>query len=224
LPLPERYDLAADAQERVNLAGRAPDRDRTLEAALRGFKAAAPGARIAESAEAAARLRALGYVSGTAPQKQRYTEADDPKRVVELDAEIHRAVEAFAARRVDDAIGAYTNVIERRPDFALAYRHLAFIEWQRGNINAAIGVLQRAVKAGIAQPSLVAQLGGYLADAGRVAQGIQLLEPIAADPAADADTLNTLGIAYAQAGRATDAQRMFERVLTINPESSVPLE
>src|SRR5207302_1640788 len=64
LPIVERYDLAADPGERVNLSGRAPERDRTIGAALRAFNAAPPGERRDEDPDAAARLRALGYVSG----------------------------------------------------------------------------------------------------------------------------------------------------------------
>jgi arylsulfatase A-like enzyme/tetratricopeptide (TPR) repeat protein len=224
LPLPERYDLATDGREAENLAGRMPERDRTLAAMLHGYQAGAPGARIPESAEAAARLEALGYVSGNASAKRRYTEADDPKRIVDLDAMIHRATDAFGAGRAEEAVQLYDQVIARRPDFAIAYRHLAFIESQRGNAAGAIAVLQRAVSAGVTQPSILAQLGGALADAGRLAQAIQLLEPLAADPSADADTLNTIGIAYARAGRAAEARRAFERVIAINPDSSVPLE
>src|SRR5262249_22545684 len=37
LPIAERYDLAADAAEHANLAGRAPDKDRALVSALRAF-------------------------------------------------------------------------------------------------------------------------------------------------------------------------------------------
>jgi arylsulfatase A-like enzyme/Tfp pilus assembly protein PilF len=224
LPIPERYNLATDGGERVNLAGRAPDQDRTLEAVLRGYHAPLPGTRVVETPEAAERLRALGYASGSAASKSAFTEADDPKQIVELDTLMHNAVEAAGAGRIADAIQIYQQVIGRRSDFAIAYRHLAFLEWQRGNVNAGIAVLQRALAVGVRQPSIVAQLGGYLADAGRVAQGIQLLEPLSADPNADADTLNTLGIAYARAGRAADAQRLFERVLASNPSSSVPLE
>src|SRR5205814_1058470 len=83
--------------------------------------------------------RALGYVSGSAAPKPRYTEADDPKRLVELDTDVHRAVEAFGAGRVADAVQIYERVIARRPDYALAYRHLAFIERQRGQMARAIG-------------------------------------------------------------------------------------
>ena len=99
LPMAERYDLATDATERTNLEGRSPERDRSLTAALKAFKPAAPGRRVTEDPEAAARLRALGYVSGTAPAKARYTEDDDPKRLVELDSAIHRAVDAVGDGR-----------------------------------------------------------------------------------------------------------------------------
>jgi len=224
LPIPERYDLAADAAELTNLAGRAPERDRALAARLREFNALPAGERRPESAEAEARLRALGYVSGRAARKDRYTDEDDPKRLVEIDASMHRAVEAFAARRVDEALEIYRGVVRRRPDMAIAYRHLAFIEWQRGQSAAAVDVLQRALAAGVTQPAIVAQLGGYLSDVNRAADAIRLLEPLAKSADADPDTLNSLGIAYVRAGRRDDAQRVFERVLAFDPESSVPLE
>ena len=56
------------------------------------------------------------------------------------------------------------------------------------------------------EPAVVAQLGGYLADTGRVAEAIRLLEPLARDAGADAETLNALGIAYIRAGRRDDAR------------------
>src|SRR4029079_13613806 len=100
-------DLAADAREASNLAGRAPDRDRSLAAALRGFNAALPGARAKEDPQAEARLRSLGYVGGSAPAKAQYTAADDPKALVALDQAIHRGVELYVARRPADAIRVY---------------------------------------------------------------------------------------------------------------------
>jgi tetratricopeptide (TPR) repeat protein len=224
LPIPERYEVGSDPKEQSNLAGRASERDRTLVAALAGYRAPLPGARLAEDAEARARLRALGYTSGSAPAKARYTEADDPKRLVDLDQDVHHAVDAFSAGHADQAVDLYQRVITRRPDMAIAYRHLAFIEWQRGRAGAAIDVLQRGLRAGVTDSRAVAQLGGYLTDTGHQGDGIRLLEPLAGDPLADPDTLNALGIAYASAGRADEARRVFERVLTVNPRSSIPLE
>ena len=224
LPLAERYDLTRDPAERVNRFGRDSERDRALAAALGGFNAAAPGRRHAEDPEAVARLRALGYVTGSALAKARYTGADDPKTLVELDRAVHGAVEAFGAGRAADAVQIYQRVIADRPDMAIAYRHLAFIDWQRGDPASAIDVLQRAIKAGVTDPRAVGQLAGYLTETGRLAEGIRLLEPLVKDPNVDLESLNALGIAYAQAGRASDARAIFERVLTINPASSVPLE
>jgi len=224
LPIAERYDLTEDPGERVNLSGRAPERDRTLAASLRAFGAAPPGDRRAEAPDVAARLRSLGYVSGSAPVKARYTEADDPKQLVDLDQAVHNGVEAFGARRFDEAVRIYRGILARRPDMAIAYRHLAFIEWQRGNPAGAVDALQRAIKAGVTEAAVVAQLGGYLADTGRVAEAVSLLEPLARDGKTDAETLNALGIAYIRAGRRDQARRTFDRVLAIDPDSSVPLE
>jgi arylsulfatase A-like enzyme/Flp pilus assembly protein TadD len=223
LPMAERYDLASDPDERTNLLGRAADRDRALVAALRDFHAATPGPRVAEDAHTTAQLRSLGYVSGRAAPKTAYSVDDDPKKLVEIDEAVHRAVEAFSAGRAADAIQIYQQVVERRPDMAIAYRHLAFIQWQRGQTLDAVATLGRALERGVTDPRVIAQLGGYLADSGRVAEGIRLLEPLARD-STDSDMLNTLGIAYARAGRPAEARQVFERVLTVNPESSVPLE
>lgn len=224
LPIAERYDLASDPAERLNLAGRSPERDRMLAAALGAFKPALPGQRVTEDSEAAARLRALGYVSGEAPAKARYSEADDPKRLVDLDSAIHRAVNAFIDGRAAEAADIYRQVIDRRPDMGVAYRHLAFILWQEGNAAGAVEVLRRAIAHGVTDPRALAQLGEYLTDTGHIAEGIRILDPLARNPAADADTLNALAIALARGGRAQDARRVFERLLAVMPGSSAPLE
>src|SRR5439155_11541444 len=132
-----------------------------------------------------------------------------PKRLVGLDRTIHDAVEAFGAGRPADAVRLYQGVIDRRPDMAIAYRHLAFIEAQRGNMPAAIELLRKAVAKGVTDVRLIAQLGETLVDAGRLEQGIQVLEPLVRQPNVDAEVLNALGIAYAGAGRPDEARRVF---------------
>jgi len=109
---------------------------------------------------------------------------------------------------------------------AIAYRHLAFIEFERGRASEAVAVLQQAMANGVSHGGVVSQLGTYLAETGRSAEAIKLLEPAVArgGAAADADTLNSLGIAYARAGRSASAREAFERVLAVDPRSSIPLE
>src|SRR5262245_30688314 len=223
-PIPERYDLAADAAEVTNLAGKSPDRDRTLIAALRGFGASLPGQRRTEDAEVLARLRALGYVSGSAAAKSSYTEADDPKRLIALDQAIHRGVALYLERRFADAITIYQDAIRQRPDMAIAYQHLAFVAWESGNVPGAISVLRQALRAGVTHASLTTQLGTYLAESGNASEAIQLLEPIAKTSAADVDAVNALGIAYARAGRSDEARRAFLQMLSMDGESPMALE
>ena len=223
LPIPELYDLQRDPGEQTNLEGKSPERERVLRADLRGFGAQLPGARAHEDPEALARLRALGYVSGNAPVKARYTEADDPKRLVDIAEAIHRGVDLYTAKRFDEAVQVYRQVIARRPDMALAYKHLAFVEWERGNVRGALDVLQQAIRSGVTASSVVTQLGSYLSDSGRPDQAVRILEPLAKDADTDPDTLNALGIAYAQSGHAAQARSIFERVLAQTPDSGMPL-
>ncbi len=91
LPVWETYDLAQDPTETVNLADKASARRQVLEARLREFGPTAPGARVAEDADTAARLRSLGYTSGSAgPAGRIYSEDDDPKRLIDLGREVAR--------------------------------------------------------------------------------------------------------------------------------------
>ena len=224
LPIPELYDLAGDPGEQSNLSGRADDRKRTLQALLRGFGASLPGQRANEDPDAAARLRSLGYVSGQAPSKARYTEADDPKRLIDLDRAIHRGVELYSARHLDEAAAVYRDVISRRPGLAVAYQHLAFVDWQMGDLKSAVLVLQQALAAGVHQTDLTTQLGTYLAESGRAAEAVPLLEAVTREAPSDIDGLNALGIAYARGGRSGEARQMFERALALDRDGNMALE
>jgi arylsulfatase A-like enzyme/Tfp pilus assembly protein PilF len=223
LPIPELYDLATDRGEAVNLVDRAAERTRTLTARLADFHATRPGVQQPESPEVAARLRALGYVSGSAAPKSQYTERDDPKRLVDVDRLMHEAVALDDERKLQDGIEKYRQILTQRPDMMAAARHLAFDYWRVGNVAAAIDTLRTAVRT--APPSVGAQiqLGTYLSEAGRLPEAIGLLQQaVAAEPTLDA--LNALGIAFARSGRPRDALATFARSLEIDPANAMTFE
>jgi choline-sulfatase len=224
LPKAELYDLAADPREESNLVDRRADRRRVLEARLRDFHAAPPGERFAESPDVAAKLQSLGYTSGSAPRKAKYTEDDDPKNLMELDRWIQQGIEAWQHGRRAEALQTYERIIQRRPSMAIGYRNLAFLQWQNGDARGAIQTLERAFHAGAVEPGMTTQMGSYLAEAGRPADAIALLEPLAAQKPADPDALNALGIAYARAGRADLSGAVFRRALDENPSNVQALE
>ena len=95
LPLPELYDLREDAAETRNLVTGRAARVRALETLLAEVPSAAGDRRVDETAAVVERLRSLGYIGGSAPVKERYTVADDPKQLAHIDSAMHRGVDLF---------------------------------------------------------------------------------------------------------------------------------
>ena len=121
---------------------------------------------IRDSAATLARLRALGYVSGsgTATHRGPYTENDDPKRLIDIDRKVHDAIDFFQRGDLGRAAALYREIIARRPDMSLAYEHLGFISWDAGRPDEAIATLRQAVVAGAANAMIESKLGMYLSE------------------------------------------------------------
>lgn len=223
LPLPELYDLERDPRESENLVARTAERARALAARLLEFHAPRPAVPHAESAEAAARLRSLGYVSASAAPKARYTEQDDPKRLVELDRRMQEGVALDAQGRIRDAIPVYRDVLARRPDMVGTARHLAFDYWRLGDAPAAVDTLQAVLRAAGPSPGTQVQLGSYLLESGRAKEAIALLED-AASADRSFDALSALGLAYARAGRSAEALNTLGSTLDLDPANAITYE
>lgn len=224
LPIPELYDLDADPGETRNLAGSRPDSRRLLDARLKAFGPVEPGERRIEDAETAARLRSLGYVSGSSARRKSFTEDDDPKRLIGLDRDMHRAVEAFRAGRLRDAAAIYREVMTRRPDMGIAYLHLAFLQWEMGDPAAAIETLRAAHARAGESAEIETLFGSYLSEAGRPAEALPILRRAAALPDAGVDTLNALGITYARVGQRSLAIDTFNAILTTDRRNTMALQ
>jgi len=224
LPLPELYDLGADPGERVNLAGQSSTRRSALERALDRFPRGAAESRQVTDPEATERLRALGYVTGSASPKARYTEADDPKRLVALDQAIHRAVDLYQRGRAREAVPIYEEILASHPKMEVAYAHLAMLQWDLGDPGAAISTLRRAVAAGVDSVAIRTKLGVYLAESGHVAEAVPLLQASVTGEFPDLDALNALGISLGRSGRAVEAAASFRRILQFSPSDAMALE
>ena len=214
LPIPELYDLGADAKETSNLAPAARYRVQILTNLLRTYNVAPPNRPGRETPEAAAALKSLGYVQGTAPARATYTEADDPKHLVAIDRDLHTATTLTQDGRGQEAIAMLNSVIARRPDTADAYISLSHAYWEGGQPAMAISVLERALTSGAPDRDVRIRLGIYLAEShAGGGRAIKLLEGMSAE---DVEALNALGIAYGDAGRYDEAIRSFTSVLALD--------
>ena len=211
---PGRYNLAADAGETANLAGRVAERDRTLSRVMRST----PRCQAADAPKIRKRgaLRSLGYVNGLRPRALHQPTTRKLIAIVRA-----RGVDLFTHAATTGAIslpGSFASTLTWRSPSVISPLSV-------GNRTAAraIEVLQRAVAAGAPHGGVTTQLGNYLAEAGNPGAAIPLLEPLTSGEAVDADALNALGIAYARAGRRAQAQQTFERMLTVDPSSGMAL-
>jgi arylsulfatase A-like enzyme/Flp pilus assembly protein TadD len=224
LPIEELYDLETDAGETQNLVARSPDRVRTLAVVLKAYGPTLPGEQAEETAEVRARLQALGYLSGSAPRKAAYTEEDDPKRLIDLDRLMIDGIELHRAGRSADAVAAYRKVISRRPDMGLAYRRLAYIQWEVGAVRDAMATLREALATIGPDVDVEVRLGTYLAETGNPQEAIPMLERVRKAAPENTEAANALGIAYARAGRSRDALATFRHITAGNPRDTQALE
>lgn len=219
LPITELYNLQGDAKELQNLAATKTDRTQVMFSTLKSFNVTAPGKPQAETADTVEALRSLGYIGGaSATARDKYTEADDPKNLIELEQRMTTAMTAFREGKPADAIAMYQTVISRRPDMEDAYRKLAFVYWRTGRAAEAISTLESALRAGITQSEVKIKLGEYLAQSGQPGKAIQLLASFGND---DPDALIALGNAYQISGRNADAIKTFQHLAAVDPKNGV---
>jgi arylsulfatase A-like enzyme/Tfp pilus assembly protein PilF len=222
LPLVEMYDLSADPKETNNVVHARADRARVLTETLKQFNVAPPARARQETADTIERLRSLGYIGGgSATVREKYTDADDPKRLVEIEQMLTKAADVWRAGRADEATGVYKEIIAKRPDTEDAYRKLALVYWRSGRPQLAIETLETALRNGVTQREVRIKLGQYLAESGQARKAIALLEY---DNDNDPDALIALGNAYVGAGRIADAVRTFTHLLELDPGNALACE
>jgi arylsulfatase A-like enzyme/tetratricopeptide (TPR) repeat protein len=222
LPLPELYDLVADPNETQNLVAGAPQVLEDLKGQLGRVKAEDRGvAKSPETAETRERLRALGYIAAAAaPVKTVFTEDDDPKRLIGLDAAIQEVVTLYQQHDIDAALARARDVVAKRPDMPLAVQHLAFLLRESGDLKSAVDVLRRSISAHPEDIDGVILLGGYLNEIGDPKDAARLLSAYADRTDPDLDLLMTYGSALAQSGRTQEAMAIFNRALVIDPSNA----
>ncbi len=223
LPLPELYDLRADPDEHTNLVERESARRDTLRRALQQIMASpvAAAAPAPVDPDVAARLRSLGYTAASAaPARDRYTERDDPKRLVAMNEAFNTALETFNAGRSDDALARFLALLRDRPDFITARTSAATVLMTTSRDKDAVALLRDAPAEQAAAPEILAKLGAALQRTGDLKGAAAAFERSRAAGNQNPEIFNDLGVVYAQSGRVDDARAMFRELLRRDPSAA----
>ncbi len=222
LPRPELYDLPRDAAEAQNLAVPRKTRLGELLAVVPPASAWPPKGRQEVSAELAARLGALGYLSSSGPLATRFTAADDPKKLVALDQKIHRVVDLYSRGRANEALALARQVVAERPTMAVGYSFLAQALLETGALREAIEVMQNARGKKLASSSLLRQLALSLAEVGRPQEGLVVLKDLDSSP--ERDTRLVTAKLLSEAGSQAQARSILLAVLAEEPAEARAME
>jgi tetratricopeptide (TPR) repeat protein len=224
LPIPELYDLEADPSEQRNLAATRPTDLERLRGLLALRRAGDRGAsRVKEDPATLEKLHALGYVSGAVAAKERYTEEDDPKRLIDVDTRTREVLRLFHSGDIEGAVAVARENIRRRPGMSLSYLHLAYLERARGNLAAAVEAARKSFELRPLSAESVSLYAVYLTEAGRAKEAADVLEPYMSSVQPDLDVLTARGMALARLGRRDEALATFERARAADPSNAVVL-
>jgi arylsulfatase A-like enzyme/Flp pilus assembly protein TadD len=226
LPLPEMYDMAADPGETRNLAAARPGELERLRALLSRLRSGERDVqRSPEEASTMEGLRALGYAAGgdPGPAKEHYTEDDDPKRLIDVDARAGEVLRLYHAGDLEGALALDRENIRRRPDMPLAYLHEAYLLRARGDLEGAVEAARKALKLRPRDEESAALLAVYLMQAGHPREAVDLLEPYARAVRPDLDLLTARGMGLSALGRREEALASFARAREMDPSNPMVL-
>lgn len=222
LPIPELYDLERDPKETHNLAESEPQQVTDLRALVAAVRSHDPRPEHqAETADARQRLRSLGYVTAASAIQPRYTESDDPKRLIGLDTLLQDVNRLYFAGDLRAALTRCRELVERRPTMAVSLVELAHLERESGNLPAAIDALRRAVELNPEDTQTLSLLGAFLTQAGRAKDAIDLLTPFARREPPDVQVLVSHALALATARQWTEALSILAEARRQDPTNAM---
>jgi len=240
-PTPELYDLSSDGAETRNLIAGDAHRAAAMRAQVERFSPDHLNLTKSTDRETAARLQALGYVSGGASPTKR----PDPKDRLELAARIARVTSGelagaalerelrlilredaanplanlrlgyvlLGSDRCTEATERFRAAIAAKYPSADAHLGLAACQAAARNFKAAAQTLREGDAVEPQNPVVLANLGLMLSDSGEPAAAVDPLQrALTTDPDLHQARFG-LAIAFARAGRRADAAAQAEELL-----------
>jgi choline-sulfatase len=219
-PTPELYDLESDPGERKNLSDDRGALAAGLRRALPKHPNALQPAPSGSAAEAAERLRSLGYVSGSTIATPA-SRAIDPKDRIEVWSAIEDGIDRIT-RDPAAARQALTRALRLDPGNGVATKYLADISFRAGNFREAREGYRHAIAVGFRHPDAYVNLASIAERDGRFDEARGALNQAVQLAPGDADAWNRLGLLDVRLGDIDAARRAFTRAMTAAPDRAEP--
>jgi arylsulfatase A-like enzyme len=225
-PIPELYDLAADFDEKNNLATkRKLDRfEKQLEKIMNDY--VSPESDRAEERldkESLEKLRSLGYISSSQDtRKDSFSRSDDVKVLLPYYNQAMEALEQYEEGNKKQGFETLKSIITERNDFAVAYINLADLYKREKRLRDAVEVLKIGHENVPSDYFVFFSLLLYLQEAGQYKNIIQAFHgksylQMEYDPA----IWNLLGNAYYKTRNFEKAVDQYEMALSLDAESQL---
>jgi arylsulfatase A-like enzyme/Tfp pilus assembly protein PilF len=213
-PAPELYALDDDAAESRNVA---VERRDVADGLRRGLRAALaerpPEAPLAKNAEAAERLRSLGYLGGSAPAG---SSLRDPKEAIGLLRRMERGL-AEARANPTLAVQELTAVLAEEPDMPLARRYRAIAYQSAGKYDLALADLRALERGSTSSAEDLVLLAETLRLAKRPGEAIAPLDRAAQLEPGSPEPPLIKGRVLRSMGRAREAAAAYAAVVALVP-------
>ena len=133
---------------------------------------------------------------------------------------LETAVGQHRSGRLVDAEQAYQMIIEHCPDHGDALELLSIVAYQRGNLDLAIDLRNKAVKINATYPPFHNNLGNALQTSGKLEEAIASYKRALALNPNYSEAHKNLGDALQTLGKLEEAIASYERTLALNPNYS----
>jgi arylsulfatase A-like enzyme/Flp pilus assembly protein TadD len=218
----ELYDLAADPEERENLAESNPEWTRAMAGRLAEFEAGLltrETQKVQLSAAERRALASLGYAggAGSAPPDGQGTSRPDIKDMLPFDNAVEDAGKMLNEGAVDAGIGRLREIVKQAPSHTQAHLDLSNALRQKSEFAQAIDVLHGLVSARPDSRDGHYGLGLVLLERGSVDAAIQEFSKTAEIDPDFADAHYYLAKAFLATGRVDEAFTHFDQVLDVDP-------
>ncbi|MFC2141309.1 sulfatase-like hydrolase/transferase [Acidobacteriota bacterium] len=220
-PLPELYDIVKDPGELSNLVKMHSAIARQLQDQLQDITGESSPPIVTEKSletsvdrETRRKLLSLGYITGGSQQHSDV--GADPKTMIELDNKFNDGLIASETGELARARTLFEEVLAKQPDFMIGYEYASYNLYKMGLTGEAVRLLESALAKDLFNEAILARLGLYYQETGRIEDSIRTLEKAVSLDSNYAEAYNYLGVSLFKSGRVEEAIDSFQKSISLD--------